>query len=451
MDKNSIKKSALEWGGDFFGVADLEAFRSYETLPAGLLDPFSRAVSIGVALSRRMFETLVDGPHVHYAHHYTTATALLDQVALRISGTLQKNGFQALPLPASQTLDWARGLGALSHKAVARMAGLGWQGKSLLLVNPNVGPRLRVVTILTDAPLEADQPLPNGCGKCLECATACPAGAIKGTPFGQGYQTRAEAWDIAACTRQLESFNVRPGLKDHFICGLCIKPCPIGRIDKEYDWAGHSRVAEGVIMTEQELYPRCAMCGIEKKACRFEEGHGPEFCPTTTREKELNVALEKYREPETMKFALMAARQEAECYSRRDEQPFVMRPVKTRVEEIIEFAQKMNYRKLGVAFCMGLFHEARTFVQILEKHGFEVVSAGCKIGAVPKEFLGLQDQEKVRAGTWETMCNPIMQAEICNEEGTDFNILVGLCVGHDSLFLKNAKALTTVLVVKDRA
>jgi uncharacterized metal-binding protein len=201
---------------------------------------------------------------------------------------------------------------------------------------------------------------------------------------------------------------------------------------------------------KDELRPECALCNVEMRICRSQEGSGPKFCPTKTKEKELQVALEKYRDLETMRFAKAASLQEAECYVRRDEKPFVMRPTKTRVEEIIEFAKKMNYRKLGVAFCAGLFSEGATFVRILEKHGFEVVSVCCKVGGVSKEFLGLKDDEKVRVGMYETMCNPITQAEILNEAGTDFNVLVGLCVGHDALFLKNAQALTTVLVAKDR-
>ncbi len=201
---------------------------------------------------------------------------------------------------------------------------------------------------------------------------------------------------------------------------------------------------------KDELRPECALCNVEMRICRSQEGSGPKFCPTKTKEKELQVALEKYRDLDTLRFAKAASLQEAECYVRRDENPFVMRPTKTRVEEIIEFAKKMDYRKLGVAFCAGLFSEGSTFVRILEKHGFEVVSVCCKVGGVPKEFLGLKDDEKVRVGKYETMCNPIMQAEIFNEAGTDFNVLVGLCVGHDALFLKNAKALTTVLVAKDR-
>ena len=200
----------------------------------------------------------------------------------------------------------------------------------------------------------------------------------------------------------------------------------------------------------KEIKPECALCNVEVKLCRSKEGTGPQFCPTKTKEKELQRALKKYQDQETMRFAKAASLQEAECYIRREEKPFVMRPTKTRVEEIIEFAQKMDFRKLGVAFCAGLFSEGNTFVRILEKHGFEVISVCCKVGGVPKEFLGLRDDEKVRVGTNETMCNPITQAEIMNEAGTDFNILVGLCVGHDALFLKSAQALTTVLVAKDR-
>jgi len=203
-------------------------------------------------------------------------------------------------------------------------------------------------------------------------------------------------------------------------------------------------------MKPKDLEPKCALCGAEVKICRSKDGNGPNFCPTKTKRKEGRAALKKYGRKAVMRFARAASLQEAECYVRRDEKPFVMRPTKTRVEEIIEFAKKMEYHKLGVAFCAGLFLEGRTFVQVLEKHGFEVVSVCCKVGGVPKEFLGLGDDEKVRVGSYETMCNPITQAEILNKAKTDFNVLVGLCVGHDALFLKNAEALTTVLVAKDR-
>jgi uncharacterized metal-binding protein len=203
-------------------------------------------------------------------------------------------------------------------------------------------------------------------------------------------------------------------------------------------------------MAKKEMNPHCALCAVESRACSSKEGKGPAFCPTLHRTRDAGRALKKYSAPETKRFAREASRQEAECYVDRDAKPSVLRPVKTRVEEIIDFSRKMGYRKIGVAFCGGLFSEANTFVRILEKHGFEVLSVCCKVGGVPKEFLGLKDGEKVRIGNYETMCNPITQAEICNTAKTDFNVLLGLCVGHDSLFLKHAKALSTVLVTKDR-
>ncbi len=199
-----------------------------------------------------------------------------------------------------------------------------------------------------------------------------------------------------------------------------------------------------------KLDPQCALCSVDSQACISKEGKGPAFCPTVHRAGEVERALNEYRDPGTGDFARAASLQEAECYAERETQPYILKPTKTRVEEIIEFSKKMNYRRIGVAFCGGLFSEAKTFVRILEKNGFEPVSVCCKVGGVPKEFLGLEDKDKIRIGSYETMCNPIAQAEVLNEAQTDWNVLIGLCVGHDSLFFKHAKALTTVLVTKDR-
>ena len=201
---------------------------------------------------------------------------------------------------------------------------------------------------------------------------------------------------------------------------------------------------------KKKVDPQCAMCGVDMRACFSKEGTGPAFCPTLHRSSEAKKALKKYQNPKTKHFAKAASRQEAECYIERNAKSGVLKPTKTRVEEIVEFAKKMGYQKIGVAFCGGLFSEANTFVRILEKHGLEALSVCCKVGGVPKEVLGLKDDEKVRIGSYETMCNPITQAEIFNAAKTDFNVLVGLCVGHDSLFFKHAKALSTVLVAKDR-
>lgn len=125
-------------------------------------------------------------------------------------------------------------------------------------------------------------------------------------------------------------------------------------------------------------------------------------------------------------------------------------PLTTRLEEIIRFALKMGYKKLDVAFCVVFTNEAEILVPLLENCGFEVVSVCCKVGGVPKEIIGIRDEEKIMPSQYETMCNFIYQAELLNHEGCDFNIMLGFCVGHDSLFLKHAQALTTVFSVKDR-
>ena len=194
----------------------------------------------------------------------------------------------------------------------------------------------------------------------------------------------------------------------------------------------------------------CAKCGIKDKICRSPEGQGPTFCPTLHRKEVVGKANEEYTKPDIFKFAHEASIQEAECYINRDLKPFVPHPTKPRVQEICEFAQKMGYKKLGMAFCSALHSEALSLAQILEAQRFEVVSVVCKAGRTPKENIGIREEEKVRIGEFESMCSPIAQAMILNEEKTDFNIMLGLCVGHDSLFLKYSEAYCTVLVAKDR-
>ena len=121
-----------------------------------------------------------------------------------------------------------------------------------------------------------------------------------------------------------------------------------------------------------------------------------------------------------------------------------------RDRETVEFARKMKFTRLGIAFCDGLRKESATLHSILEKNGFQVASVVCCVGGRPKEEIGIQDPQKIHPGGYESMCNPIAQALVLNAQKTEFNILIGLCVGHDSLFLRYADAPCTVLIVKDR-
>lgn len=181
-----------------------------------------------------------------------------------------------------------------------------------------------------------------------------------------------------------------------------------------------------------------------------EKGEAAKGCPTLTRKAVLADANAEYETGGVREFARNASIQEAECYANRDQTPYVMQPVKTRIQETCEFAQRMGYRKIGLAFCLGLSKEAGVVAQIFKTYGFDVISACCKAGKTPKEHLGLTDEHKINRGSDEAMCNPVFQAKLLNHEETDFNILLGLCVGHDTLFFKYAEAPVTVLAVKDR-
>jgi uncharacterized metal-binding protein len=204
--------------------------------------------------------------------------------------------------------------------------------------------------------------------------------------------------------------------------------------------------------TKSSTPPSCAACDrpVGERTCYTEKGQAYKGCPTMTRQPVLESANQKYKADSVRQFAHAASAQEAACYANRDQQPYVMQPCKTRIVETCEFAKRMGYQRIGLAFCLGLSAEAKTVGEILEAHGFEVVSVCCKAGRTSKDLIGITEADKIYRGTDEAMCNPVFQAELLNGEQVDFNILLGLCVGHDSLFFQFSKVPTTVLAVKDR-
>ncbi|MEZ4528473.1 MAG: DUF1847 domain-containing protein [Desulfobacterales bacterium] len=199
--------------------------------------------------------------------------------------------------------------------------------------------------------------------------------------------------------------------------------------------------------------PNCARCpyNAADRICRRENGKAPDFCPTVQKTDLIEKSLAEYKnDPGLMEFARQSALQEAEGYANRECGYDRVRPSMTRIEEIMAFARKMKYKRLGLAFCIGLRREAAVVEKIFSAHGFEVISVVCKAGRTPKEEIGIADDQKIALGKFETMCNPVLQAMVLNQESTELNVMLGLCVGHDSLFLKYAKAPCTVLAVKDR-
>ena len=176
----------------------------------------------------------------------------------------------------------------------------------------------------------------------------------------------------------------------------------------------------------------------------------PGNCPSDTYDEVVQQSFAEYcGDSEDARIAFVAARVEGLCY-----QPVpgsdAVNARWTRVEDTIAFAQLMGYKKIGMATCIGLLDESERLAKILTAQGFEPVSVCCKAGSIDKMELGLAETDKVRPNTFEPACNPIAQAEICNRMGTDMNIIVGLCVGHDMLFNKHSKAPVTTLIVKDR-
>lgn len=196
----------------------------------------------------------------------------------------------------------------------------------------------------------------------------------------------------------------------------------------------------------------CANCeGTPgERLCVNPDGKSSKGCPTVLKKDLVAKARREYRKKDVHEFARKASIQEGECYADRDKRPYRLHPVKPRILEICEFAKKMKYKKLGLVFCGGLAKEAEAISQFFVMKGFEVVSVMCKVGSMPKEELGLKDSQKIHRGQFEAICNPILQALVVNDAKTQFNVLVGLCVGHDSLFLRYAEAPSTVLAVKDR-
>jgi epoxyqueuosine reductase QueG len=227
MDSKELKQWLILQGAAVAGVADLKPLSDYPTLPENLLSGYRRGVSMGIPIPKGALADIKDRATQLYLHAYDTVNRLLDDLAMRTVNLIEAKGGRALAIPASYTLDRTIHRGNLSHKAVARLAGLGWIGKNILLVNPEYGPRLRYATVLTDLELEANSPLDRDCGACTKCTDACPAGAIKGVIAKPYPVERGECIDIEACSVKLKGFASELG-KD--ICGVCIRVCPFARV-----------------------------------------------------------------------------------------------------------------------------------------------------------------------------------------------------------------------------
>lgn len=216
-----LREAALAQGAVSFGLADLgEVETSNSLLEPEVLAQFKTAISIAVPVSATVLATIKEHPNQVYFHHYRQLNALLDRIALRVAQALESAGQRALPIAASQIVDWQNQRAHLSHKHIAVAAGLGWIGRNNLLVTPEHGSQVRLVTVLTDLPASsisqsAVRISNSGCASCRACIAVCPAKAIRES---------AEDFDHQACFAQLKEFQ-RQGFVGQYVCGICVRAC----------------------------------------------------------------------------------------------------------------------------------------------------------------------------------------------------------------------------------
>jgi epoxyqueuosine reductase len=219
-------------GGDLYGVADLTLAKDEVARQGGLsTDEYPRAVSIGVLLLHPIVDLLPRREKravavEYHTHAYDQVNDRLNAIASRVASELQKQGYKAFPVPASDRADDERICAIFSHKLAAHLAGIGWIGKSCLLVTPEAGPRVRFATVLTDAPLPpTGAPMDPRCGDCHECVDACPAKAFTDRNFEES-EPREARYDAAACERYFGTMESEGRLP---VCGMCLYICPYGR------------------------------------------------------------------------------------------------------------------------------------------------------------------------------------------------------------------------------
>lgn len=211
----ALKKFCFGLGIDLFGVADIRTIKKDFSISQEVLEKLDYAVCLGLGLSDMVLEEISQAPTRLYSHHYKTVNVFLDQASLKVANYIQKKGFSALPIPASQILDWQNQKAHLSHKQLGVLAGLGWIGRNNLLVNKKLGSQFRLSTILTNMPFKIDKPAKENCASCRLCVTICPAHAIKENPAD---------FDYIKCFEKLKEFQKKK-IVEQYICGVCVKVC----------------------------------------------------------------------------------------------------------------------------------------------------------------------------------------------------------------------------------
>ena len=228
---DEIRDLANAEGAEFFGVSNLAPARAAIVDQGGSdLGQFTHAISLGIGLLHSIVDQLSVHPDAQVAelykyYCYDLINDCLNKIGNRVASLLQGKSYHALSVPAAYTADAKRLCGIFSSKMAAHLAGLGWIGKSCLLVTPEVGPRVRWATVLTNAPLtETGKAMEQRCGDCRACVEVCPAQAFTGRSFDEK-EAREARFRAEDCNSHLQKMKELLGLS---VCGLCLKVCPHG-------------------------------------------------------------------------------------------------------------------------------------------------------------------------------------------------------------------------------
>jgi epoxyqueuosine reductase len=218
--ENDIRQFAENLGANLVGFADVSC------LPVEVTEGLTRALSIAVSLDPTVICEIESGPTAEYFAEYSRANAMLDQLSQQIADAIKDAGYKARAFRATnEQIDKSTLAARLQHRTVATRAGLGWIGKSGLLVTKEYGSAVRLASVLTDAPLTPAEPTEvSNCGDCHQCVDRCPAQAVVGKSWQPGV-AREHLYNAAACFAKAREFAGRNGIQAT-ICGVCINACP---------------------------------------------------------------------------------------------------------------------------------------------------------------------------------------------------------------------------------
>jgi epoxyqueuosine reductase len=229
---NAVKNMLKPHYIDYLGFADLSAYQTELVKFGGnIVKGYKNGISIGLAIPDSIVDFLPERADINVSceyriHGYDVLNRRLDLIASVVSSYLNQRGYRTLPIVVADRTDEENALPTVSHKMVAHIAGLGWIGKNCLLITPEHGPRLRLISILTNAPLvTVDNPLAQRCGKCVACVKICPVKAIKGKNYELG-ESREERLDFIKCHNYFENLKAN---QKYPVCGLCLYACPYGK------------------------------------------------------------------------------------------------------------------------------------------------------------------------------------------------------------------------------